>query len=124
MANLYFCIMKFHYTYYSGSETRSRAFITSSRRVSGIKPLSKEVTKLIRKRNKMLSRNTEFTQKYKYCTSLSLKLKNKWWGSRRHSFQPLLYHFKRMQYKNCRFIIYTLNNLILAKNSICIVIST
>lgn len=50
-------VFKFYYTYYSGSETRSRAFITSSSSVSGINPLSEEVAKfLVRKRNKILSR--------------------------------------------------------------------
>lgn len=72
-------VFKFYYTYYSGSETRSRAFITSSSRVSGIKPLSEEVAKLlVRKRNKILSRRTNFTQKYKYYISLSAKFASKW----------------------------------------------
>lgn len=101
---------KFYYTYYSGSETRSRAFITSSSRVSGIKPLSEEAAKLlIRKRNKMLSRNTNFIQKYKYCISLSLKFANKWLGSRTNivfkCFSPTLKKM-RVQYRNCRFIIH------------------
>lgn len=72
-----FVAFKFYYTYYSGSETRSRAFITSSSRVSGIKPLSEEEAKLlISKRYKMLSRSTNFTQKYEYC--IFLKFANKW----------------------------------------------
>lgn len=114
-----FVAFKFYYTYYSGSETRSRAFITSSSRVSGIKPLSEEEAKLlISKRYKMLSRSTNFTQKYKY--SIFLKFANKWWGSRRNivfkRFSPTLKN------EDCNgetgFIIHALISLILAKNSI------
>lgn len=73
-------VFKLYYTYYSGSETRSRAFITSSSSVSGINPLSEEVAKfLVRKSNKMLSR-TNFTKKYNI--SSHVKFASKCWGSR------------------------------------------
>lgn len=63
-------LFKFYYTYYSGSETRSSAFITSSSSVSGINPLSEVEKFLVRKRTKCFPgektslKNTNTTYSY------------------------------------------------------------